>query len=89
MPMVESYDITGRHPEKAELEREFQEISKGLSDAKAALNMQSFEDAMDTVMLEPMTDGPIEKIKEGIEDLQARLEEVKDKLFRINPAEDR
>jgi chaperonin cofactor prefoldin len=89
MSAVESYDITGKHPEKAELEAELAGVKKALSEAEGALKAENEIKVPIGAASRRGYKGEAEELQRRISTLSTQKDELERKLFEIDPGHDR
>ncbi len=85
MSKVEGYDLTGKYPERAALEKELDEVEKRLFKARSLLSRSSVASSIDAGLGIPISGSSHGETEELIADLEARRHDIKNELFRIDP----
>jgi hypothetical protein len=90
MAAVEHYDITGKYPEKDELEKELQDVERRIAEAEDTLRSEKGMGAPEGVSVSQTNyHDRVARAKRDLEDLKTRREEIKNDLFKFDPAQER
>ncbi len=85
MASVESFDITGKHPEAEQYEKELHEKNDQLFHMLSVLDAKYDEDLLASIRGETSENPEVKAYVKNIEALKVRIEEIQNELFRIRP----
>lgn len=88
MPTVERYDITGLHPEKAELEKKLAEIRRELTHMRSFLSQEGRYRDGGKNFLEQNRYEEESSLRRRIGELESDETALLNELFRIDPTEE-